>query len=222
MGNNNIEERKTGNYKRRIVVVVLSMLLCMLLIGISVYAATSQTSTVDNTITISSSKQVRVGITVSFSNGVANDDRTLFENNETAVAAAKALSFTEIGTKSSSEDEKNLTGDTAIEFSYDNKYTYRVYKIEFNNTASSDITYAIEFQNESGAAYTFDSQVSVFTGKSADTTLTAGQTVSGNLDAEGNETIYIVVAMNTALIDATPVAQSAFKMVITANQKSGS
>lgn len=215
-----MEKEESRFKKKRIVVVVLSMIMCMMLIGIAVYAATSQTLTVKNTVTINSSQQVRVDIGVSYAHGASDDARTLFDNTEAAVTAAKALTFTEIGKKVSTEDEKELTGPNIV-FSYDNKYTYTVYKVVFDNTAASDITYNIAFQNEAKDAYTFNSQVTVYNGTSKSTTLTEGTAISGDVLVGDSATLYIVVAMKTPLIDATPVATEAFNMVITANQKAG-
>lgn len=215
-----MEKEESRFKKKRIVVVILSMIMCMMLIGIAVYAATSQTLTVKNTVTINSSQQVRVDIGVSYAHGASDDARTLFSNSEAAVTAAKKLTFTEIGKKTSSEDEKELTGPDIV-FSYDNKYTYTVYKVVFANTAASDITYNIAFQDEAKDAYTFDSQIVVYNGTSESTTLTEGTAISGDVLNGESATLYIVVAMKTPLIDATPVATEAFNMVITANQKAG-
>lgn len=215
-----MEKEESRFKKKRIVVVVLSMIMCMMLIGIAVYAATSQTLTVKNTVTINSSEQVRVDIGVSYAHGASDDARTLFNNSEAAVTAAKALTFTEIGKKASTEDAKELTGPDIV-FSYENKYTYTVYKVVFDNTAASDITYNIAFQNAEKAAYTFNSQIVVYNGTSASTTLTEGTAISGDVLVGDSATLYIVVAMKTPLIDATPVATEVFNMVITANQKAG-
>lgn len=215
-----MEKEESRFKKKRIVVVILSMIMCMMLIGIAVYAATSQTLTVKNTVTINSSQQVRVDIDVSYAHGASDDARTLFDNSEAAVTAAKALTFTDIGKKAATEDEKELTGPDIV-FSYDNKYTYTVYKVVFANTAASDITYNIAFKNEAKADYTFNSQIVVYNGTSESTTLTEGTAISGDVLNGESTTLYIVVAMKTPLIDATPVATEVFNMVITANQKAG-
>lgn len=215
-----MEKDETKSKKKRIGLIILSMLMCMVLIGLSVYAATSQTLIVKNTVTINSSEQVRVNIDVSYANGVNSDERLLFNNSEEAVTTAKALSFTEIGKKASTEDEKELTGPNIV-FSYDNKYTYTIYKVVFENTAAADITYGIEFQTAEKEAYTFNSQVSVYNGTSASATLTKGTAISGDILVGESVTLYIVIAMNTELIDASPVSTEAFNMVITANQKAG-
>ena len=56
-----VEKENTGSrIKRRIIVIVFSMLLCMLLIGVSVYAALSQTLTSPGTITITTAGQARL------------------------------------------------------------------------------------------------------------------------------------------------------------------
>lgn len=215
-----MEKDESRLKKKRIVLIILSMLMCMMLIGISVYAATSQTLTVKNTVTINSSEQVRVDIGVSYAHGASEDARTLFNNSEAAVTAAKALTFTEIGKKVSTEDEKELTGPNIV-FSYDNKYTYTVYKVVFDNTAASDVTYNIEFQTTEKTAYTFNSQITVYNGTSESTTLTEGTAISGDILVGESATVYIVVAMNKELIDAVPASVETFNMVITANQKAG-
>ena len=219
MKNETVAKEQSG-IKRRIIISVLSIVLCLLLIGFSVFAATSQSFTSKNTITIGSSDQVRSGIKASYAFGAADEARKLFTNSEEDVTAVKSLSFTEIANKTYDQDSVTENGPDIV-FSYDNKYTYAVYKIEFANQDASDVTYSIAFRNEADSDdYTFNSQITLYSGDGDATTLTqASAPYTGDILKGESKTVYVVVAVNEELIDLTAVAQQVYNLKITANQK---
>ena len=57
-------EKTNSNIKRKIIISVLSILLCALIISVSVYAALSQSLNLTNQITISASGQTQVKVDV--------------------------------------------------------------------------------------------------------------------------------------------------------------
>lgn len=220
MKNETVAKEQSG-IKRRIIISVLSIVLCLLLIGISVFAATNQSFTSKSTITIGSSNQVRIGIKASYAFGAADEARKLFTNSEEDVTAIKSLSFTEIANKTYDQDFVTENGPDIV-FSYDNKYTYAVYKIEFANQDASDVTYSIAFRNEADSDdYTFNSQITLYSGDGDATTLTQAAPYTGNISKGESKTVYVVVAVNKELIDLAAVAQQVYNLKITANKAAG-
>ena len=127
------EEKLQSKVKRRIVVIVLSMLLCMLLIGISVWAAVSQTLTSPSTILITTDGQAKVAITASYANG--KNDGALFSEIEEQGTTVSGLEYNQIAQKTADNDSVSQKGPDIV-FSAAGEYTYVAYKIEFANTRS--------------------------------------------------------------------------------------
>ena len=59
------KEKQQSSIKVKIISLVISLLVCFMLIGVSVWAATQQNVTIDNTITITTAGNTRVEVTVS-------------------------------------------------------------------------------------------------------------------------------------------------------------
>ena len=211
------QEKVQSKFKRRIIVIALSMLLCMLLIGVSVWAATSQSLTSPSTILITTDGQARVGITASYAFGA--DDETLFSAIGDQDATVTGLSYTQIAQKTADNDSVSQNGPKIV-FSADGEYTYVAYKIEFANTAASAVNYTIEFTDPDAdnGAYTFNDQVSIYSAAGTDSfTFAQGQTaMSGSLDKSASTTVYVIVALNTAPESLTAAPLDNFNLVVTA------
>ena len=211
------QEKVQSKFKRRIIVIALSMLLCMLLIGVSVWAATSQSLTSPSTILITTDGQAKVGITASYAFGA--DDETLFSAIGDQDATVTGLSYTQIIEKTADNDSVSKNGP-AIVFSADGQYTYVAYKIDFANTAASAVNYTIEFTDPDAdnGAYTFNNQVSIYSAAGTDSfTFAQNQTaMSGSLDKSASTTVYVIVALNTAPDSLTAADLDNFNLVVTA------
>ena len=59
-----MEEQKKSTRNRKLIAALCSLVLCMLLIGVSVYAALRQSATITNTITVTTSGQVKTSVVV--------------------------------------------------------------------------------------------------------------------------------------------------------------
>lgn len=208
------EEKLQSKVKRRIVVIVLSMLLCMLLIGISVWAAVSQTLTSPSTILITTDGQARVGITASYAFGA--EDETLFSAIEDQDATVTGLSYTQIIEKTADQNAQQADGPDIV-FSASEGYTYAAYKVEFANTEASAVTYEIAFTDDDGE-YNFNSQVTIYSASGTDSfTFAADQTaMSGRIEQNASLTVYVIVALNTDITDLTPASLENFNLVVTA------
>ena len=211
------QEKVQSKFKRRIIVIALSMLLCMLLIGVSVWAATSQSLTSPSTILITTDGQAKVKITASYAFGA--DDETLFSAIGDQDATVTGLSYTQIAQKTADNDSVSQKGPDIV-FSADGEYTYVAYKIDFANTAASAVNYTIEFTDPDAdnGAYTFNSQVSIYSAAGTDSfTFAQDQTaMSGNLAKSASTTVYVIVALNTEPESLTAAAIDNFNLVVTA------
>lgn len=211
------QEKVQSKFKRRIIVIALSMLLCMLLIGVSVWAATSQSLTSPSTILITTDGQAKVAITASYANG--KNDGTLFSEIEEQGTTVSGLEYKQIIEKTADNDSVSQKGPDIV-FSADGQYTYVAYKIDFENTEASAVNYTIEFTDPDAdnGPYTFDGQVSIYSAAGTDSfTFAQDKTaMSGNLAKGASTTVYVIVALNTAPESLTAAAQDNFNLVVTA------
>ena len=211
------QEKVQSKFKRRIIVIALSMLLCMLLIGVSVWAATSQSLTSPSTILITTDGQAKVAITASYANG--ENDGTLFSQIEEQGTTVSGLEYKQIAQKTADNNSVSQKGPDIV-FSADGEYTYVAYKIVFANTEASAVNYTIEFTDPDAdnGAYTFNSQVSIYSAAGTDSfTFAQNQTaMSGNLNKSASTTVYVIVALNTAPESLTKADIDNFNLVVTA------
>lgn len=208
------QEKVQSKFKRRIIVIALSMLLCMLLIGVSVWAATSQSLTSPSTILITTDGQAKVGITASYAFGAK--DKTLFSAIGDQDATVTGLSYTKIIEKTADQNAQQADGPDIV-FSASEGYTYAAYEVKFANTEASAVTYEIAFTDDAGE-YNFNSQVTIYSASGTDTfTFAADQTaMSGNLAKSASTTVYVIVALNTEPASLTAAELDNFNLVVTA------
>ena len=203
------KENSQSKIKRKILIIVLSMILCLALISISVYAALSQTLTAPGTIIISTDGQAKTAITVSYAEGAL--DNTLFGDIEDQFATVSGLSYTQKATKA---EDANTADGTASNIVFGiGSYTYVAYKVEFTNSNASAVNYTIDFKDSSSTGdYNFNSQITIYSGT---TSISEGETAfSGTIEESGTATVYIVIAVNNALEDLTAQALENFNLVV--------
>lgn len=203
------KENSQSKIKRKILIIVLSMLLCLALISISVYAAFSQTLTAPGTIIISTDGQAKTAITVSYAEGAV--DNTLFDDIEDQFATVSGLSFSQKANKTEDADTANGTAANIV-FGV-GSYTYVAYKVEFTNSNASAVNYTIDFKDSSSTGdYNFNSQITIYSGTDS---ISEGETAfSGTIEESGTETVYIVIAVNKALENLTAQALENFNLVV--------
>ena len=203
------KENSQSKVKRKILIIVLSMILCLALISISVYAAISQTLTAPGTILISTDGQAKTAITVSYAEGAL--DNTLFDDIEDQFATVSGLSYTQKATKAEDADTANGTAANIV-FGV-GSYTYVAYKVVFTNSDASAVNYTIDFKDSSSTGdYNFNSQITIYSGTDS---ISEGETAfSGTIEESGTETVYIVIAVNKALENLTAQALESFNLVV--------
>ena len=199
-----MEEQKKSTRNRKLIAALCSLVLCMLLIGVSVYAALSQSATITNTITVSTSGQVFTQVVVKDYSGAGAE----------AIAAVPGAPTFEHEVLNKGAEVDNLTkAATAFVFSSEKGNNYYAYEITFVNSSTKSVSVLFIFFFEC------DAEIDVYAG-----TAWAGMTkldntkgVSGTvtLDANtGSGTYYIMVCANKALGDMAAADATDFNVTI--------
>lgn len=199
-----MEEQKKSTRNRKLVAALCSLVLCMLLIGVSVYAALSQSATITNIITVTTSGQVKTSVVVKEYAG---------EGAEAVAAIPGAPTFaTEVLNKGAEVD--NLTeAATPFVFSSADGKNFYAYEITFANTSTIEVTATITSSTES------NEEIDVYAGETwaGMTKLDNASGVNGTvvLDANtGSGKYYIMVCANKALGEMTAADATDFNVTI--------
>lgn len=199
-----MEEQKKSTRNRKLIAALCSLVLCMLLIGVSVYAALSQSATITNTITVTTSGQVKTSVVVKEYAGTGDG----------AVAEIPgAPTFTaEVLNKGAEVD--NLTkAATPFVFSSENGKNFYAYEITFANTSTKQVTATITSSTES------NTEIDVYAGTTWEgmTKLENATGVNGTVTLvanEGSGKYYIMVCANKALGEMTAAPETDFNVTI--------
>ena len=193
-----MEEQKKSTRNRKLIAALCSLVLCMLLIGVSVYAALSQSATITNTISITTAGQVKTSVIVK---EYANVD------TEAISAVPTEPTFgNEVLNKAANLDTKTAEA-TPFVFSTTDGKNYYAYEISFANSSTIAVNAAITSSTES------NEEIDVYAGASWTdmTKVDNGKGVDGtvNLAAQtGTGKFYIMVCANKALGELTGVTES--------------
>lgn len=200
-----MEEQKKSTRNRKLIAALCSLVLCMLLIGVSVYAALSQSATITNTITVTTSGQVKTSVVVKEYAGTGA--------GAVAEIPAEAPSFTaEVLNKGAEVD--NLTkAATPFVFSSEKGKNFYAYEITFANTSTKEVTATITSSTESNA------EIDVYAGATwaEMAKLDNGNGVNGTVTLvanEGSGKYYIMVCANKALGEMTAAPETDFNVTI--------
>ena len=208
---NNTEKTKSS-IKRRLIITLFSALICILVIGVSVYAALSQSVELNNNITITTAGQTKVKVVVS----QASNEAT------TGVSASPAddpsVTWASVGTKDADTDSQTISGLTPMDFSVEDGVNYYAYKLEFTNSGST-VAYA-HITSESAIDNT---QLTIYTGETwgSLTALTNNKTINDTVELAatiGIGTYYVVVAAKVSLDQLNDMAPTAFNLDVLINQ----
>lgn len=210
-------ENEQKRLKVKIISLAVSILVCVLLVGVSVWAAVSQNLKITNNISITTDGQVAVKIDAF---EYAHTDESLagvsIAPNLGSISAATGEDFT-IGWKSvvtlAATDKSKEGAATSIVFNAQNERVYYAYKFELENT--SETTKALV---SFGATAVDNAQITVYYGDEAtpanslttNTSMSTNNTVTLDVADSGTDTatFYIVVAANTTLGELTPTDAS--------------
>ena len=202
---------KAKMLRRKILISAFSVLVCVLVIGVSVYAALSQSVNLTNYITITTGGQTKVGVVVS---------EYINKGTEAVVASPSGdVAWTQKLSKDSNTDTATQAL-TPADFNYTVGQNYYAWKIDFTNTDASDA-----YAHITASAVNND-QVTVYAGA----TWGSLGAVEKNTEAKGEVTLgksatatyYIVVVANTALENLVEVeGQLPFNIDITIDQTAG-
>ena len=203
-------EQEQKSIKIKIISLAISIIVCVLLVGVSVWAALQQTLDITNKINITTSGQTRVAVDVSEyihagKTGVVTAPTDTVNDSETS----NEEGWYKLVSKTANENEKTQAA-TPIVFNYNDGNNYYAYKFEFSNE-SDEIVYAhisadVVNNTELTIYYgeTWGEELTALTNNTAldaDVTLQAAT----NESTPGTGTFYIVVAANVGLDSLTEV-----------------
>lgn len=204
-----MEEQKKSTRNRKLIAALCSLVLCMLLIGVSVYAALSQSATITNTISITRSGQSYVSIKVQ---KTSNTDTAAYTaTTGEAVGTYSDLLTVAAGQSGTKEDETKMTFSQSVG---KNAYAYKIYLK--NESADTAVKYSIKmFQTGTTNPYTSPSTQIVIGKATGDGNVEAYTDMTDvNLAANAEATVYIVVYANVALENLEPTAGTTFDLAI--------
>ena len=204
-------EQEQKSIKIKIISLAISIIVCVLLVGVSVWAARQQTLDITNKINITTSGQTKVAVDVS---EYIHAGTTGVKAAPTDSIADDASSNTEgwhtLVTKTAEENSKKQAA-TPIVFNYSDGKNYYAYKFEFSNE-SDKIVYA-----HISADVVNNTELTIYYGETWGATLTALtnntaldtdvtlQAATDDGSTPGTGTFYIVVAANVGLDSLTEV-----------------
>ena len=202
-----MESKKSTKIK--IISLVASLVICFLLIGVSVYAALTQTVTINNNINITTGGQTEVAVKVS---EYINTGKTAITQSPESITG-----WAEKVTKSATE--QSATGSvTPIDFNYEAGKNYYAYKFEFTNSST------VQAYAHITASAVDNTQLTIYYGEELSASMSSLENNTA-LDADvslaatdGTGEFYIIVAANEALENLTAVAQIPFNINITIDQ----
>ena len=201
---------KSSSIRRKIIITAISALICILVIGVSVFAALTQTVNINNNITITTDGQTEVTVNV-------------FEASNkglTAVDTAPASEPSSWGSAVLTKDATTASAEkelTAMDFSVSKGINYYAYKITFANTGST-AAYA-----HISASAIDNTQLKIYAGTSWDSLAAVENNTPIDSDVTLNATdgtgeFYIVVASAVALEILNDMDQTPFNVAITIDQ----
>ena len=205
-----MEEQKKSTRNRKLIAALCSLVLCMLLIGVSVYAALSQSATITNTISITRSGQSYVSIKVEKTSNTGATAYTATTGE--AVGTYSDLLTVAAGQTGTTTDETKMTFSQSVG---KNAYAYKIYlKNESTDTA---VNYSIKMlkSGTNDVPYTSPS-AQIVIGKATGNGNVEAYADMTNVDLAANAeaTVYIVVYANVALENLEPTEGTTFDLAI--------
>lgn len=217
------KEKQQSSIRLKIVALVISLLVCFTLIGISVWAATQQNVTIDNTINISTEGNTRVAVTASEASNESGDAvSTCPESISTWAAMASSSDDVSSGVKPAGINSATYQA-TAMDFSVTDGKNWYAYKLDFSNEST------VEVYAHINSSAVNNSQITIFYGTdlasmtpltnntAMDTDVTLGAADGGSDTA----TFYVVVASKVALTELTDASPIDFDLMVTIDQTNG-
>lgn len=188
---------KQTSIKLKIVSLVISMLVCFALIGISVWAAKSQNVSINNNISITTSGQTKVAVSV----------YEYIHEGEAAVGSAPTdvVDWGEAKVSKTAEENTKSGSVTKIDFSANDNKNYYAYKFTFTN--ESDVAVYAHIT----ASAVDNSQITIYYGQTWGASMTALNNSALDADVtlqaspDGSGEFYIAVVSNTALGNLTGI-----------------
>lgn len=217
-------EQKLGNrdnkkFKRRLIIVLVSLFLSFFIISFTVYAAVAPTISIYNTASVISSPDVATLVEIYQKNGDQGLDLFSSQRFDRSFAENSLVLRKQTSEDSKTENAKPIvfSKNELREFPNNFGYTYVAFKFMITNIDVSNITYSIKVLSINGENYEFNSQIDLFF---ADENL-AFEKIDGNrvditknLATNQSKSHYLVVAINEELVDLKKAETQTFRLVI--------
>ena len=194
--------------KIKFVGLMVALTICFLLVGVSVYAALTQSLSIDNNITISSSGQTQVEVKVfEYANAGTN----------AVDVVPTTINFPADAVVTKTADENDISGNlTDIIFRSDGNTNFYAFKMSFNNI-SDKTAYA-----HISATAINNSQLKLLYGESLENLATLGNNTElanqVELNATDNKDFYLIVASNVDLVNLSAMEMQQFSVSILIDQ----
>ena len=217
------KEKQQSSIRLKIVALVISLLVCFTLIGISVWAATQQNVTIDNTITITTAGNTRVAVTASEASNKSGDAVSACpESISSWTAMASNTGDVSNGVKPAGINSAEYQA-TAMDFSVTDGNNWYAYKLDFTNES----TVAVYAHINSSAVN--NSQITIYYGQNLASMSTLANSTAMDTDVplgaagggSNTATFYVVVASKVALTELTDASPIDFDLSITIDQTNG-
>ena len=220
-----MDKEKQKSMKVKIMSLVASIVICFLLIGVSVYAALTQTLTINNNITITTSGQTKVAVTVS---EYLNKAKTAVSDSPTSIS-----DWVQLINKADSTNSVSMNNDTEVggeiknklsPINFDLKTSVNYYAYKFTFTDNSDLSDGLKTYAHITATEVSNGQLDIYYGETLMSGMTkASSTAINDITIELEKSIgkdfYIIVASNTNLEYLEEMASTPFNITITIDQE---
>ena len=192
-------EKTKNSLAKRVIIALASLLLCLTVMGVAVYASLSQNLKLTNSISVTTDGQAKAEVSAY--------EISLEGDKGVAALPTEPASWGEaVITKAADKDEET-TALTPIIFSQTNNKNIYAYKIMVTNRSSVPVKVSITSSTES------NEEIDVYSGEvfAEATEIENSKGVNfqkTDLAKDGVVTYYIIVCANTDLVDMTATADS--------------
>lgn len=194
---------KKNEKKKKMAILIPTLIICFGLLAIAIYAALSQTMTVSNEVQIRQDGKARVDITIGYKIG-EKDGKLLTVDDIEAVSSGD---FEEVGKMEKDYEENHVTlnigedDERHLIFSEKNNYTYGAYKITFANSQECDATFSVRVLDAAGDSTFKYTGLTVYYMMEDGKSLSEGTEPATEEDLAKGETavVYVVLASKNEL-----------------------
>lgn len=192
--------------RRKIITLSIMLVLLVCFFCASVYAALTQTASIDNTIIVKEDGQAKTAIEISEAlgdSGLSISD--LVNEPQFSTAIVK------------DEDQDAVTGSFSFTpvFGGVNSYRFYIMRVDITNRSTVSVNYSVKLVNEMGGDFIPSSQLEVLYFQSEGETFSlTSSTGVGTLQIDGNAKEYVVLSIKESVAFDDLVPTDAHKFIL--------